>query len=246
MDVTIFDPSPARPDGRTAGVFYLHDSCELNYIGYPMVVTTYAGAGDRAGYAHKLYGDAFAACSWPDEVRIDSVWDGMLAMKRLWEMFGGAVEIGSLANFNQLASYFHTPPLERVDLVISTVPLDLLIGFKLPYRVATIATASCDAHISSVSYNGLVDDPVYRRSHIFGRETVEFVPGHIPEPDEQYAYHRVKKVERSAVGLALATLLDDRVLLTGRYGLWDKSCLTHNVFARVIKWLEGHIEDGTI
>lgn len=239
--VKLYDPAPKEPDGRSAGVFYLHDACDLE-IGPPTTVHTQT-RGTREGYAQKLYNDESATTSWPDESYTQDVWDGMRAMRALWEVLKGDIEVGSLKSFKELMYIEDGPP------VISTAPLDQLLGIPLPHRRATIMTGHCSERAgASVTYDGYEYTPIYRTSNIYGRVTIEYIPGYDPSINEianhppAYHHHTVRKVEPTFIGEVAQAALPHDVLLAGRYGRWDKSCLTHDVYYNVTAWLK-RLED---
>lgn len=227
-DIAIYDRAPKEPDGRTAGVFYLHHHCDIPNI--PSATLKTHGVGTAREYAQKLYGNPNQRTSFPEQSRFDVVYDGMYALRWLWESFRNHIVQMTVTAPMLLASH------EAFDRVVSTVPLDVLYGTTIYKSVsAYIATAPADPTAAYVEYHGEFDNPLYRASAVFGREALEFIPGfdatlHVL-PD--YQLHVVKKV----IPARCLPNLGDNILFAGRYGAWDKTCLTHDVYHRVKEWL---------
>lgn len=230
-DITLYDPAPKQPDGRSAGVFYLHDHCDIPNIPY-VTVKTY-GEGTAEEYARKLYGDASVRTSFPTQSRFDVVYDGMYVMDWLWRVFSGYIRPIAIERtyslINACAIY---------DRVISTMPLDKLYGNAMcPSVSAYIATAPAGVDLAYVEYYGDPLNPLYRASAVFGREALEFIPGFDPRKIIDPSAHQLHKVKKVLPMRQPLTIGHDRLLFAGRYGAWDKKCLTHNVYHNVKEWL---------
>lgn len=232
--VTLFDPQGNPPDGRSAGVFYLHDRCDLQ-ISCTTLLTT--GAGSAAEYARKVYGEHYnGPTSFPAQSRFDVVWDGMEAMERLWELFLPRLNLVRIPTYAALLR-----ECNNWDRVINTAPLDQYMPRRdeLPYQTIYVSTRKAEMPYGPdrVFYDG-TDSDVYRYSSVFGREACEWRLGYVPDPaTELWNVHCVKKVKPSPIPSRMARR--SNLLLTGRYGAWDKRMLTHSVYYHVREWLNG-------
>lgn len=241
FEPVLFDKDIQQPNGTTAGVFYLHGKCNLPIRSAKVdILAVGANARDlQYAYREKVYKshDKNLMVSIPSSREIHTVYDGMQAMAFLWGVFGPKIEHGYIETFDEALDFLHAYPR-----VISTIPLPVYFpNTSFPYKIAWIKTASYPYIVDDenyVLYNANPSVEWYRMSNIFGRWTMEYVPGYIPYAEENrhpYMCREVQKVEPALRGTIPET--PDNFLLTGRYGAWDKSCLTNLVYERVIKWL---------
>ncbi len=233
--VDIFDADPNKSK-RNAGVFFLHDSCNL-----PLTPTSIQqrllgaeGQSDESvasAYGHKVYGVPSVKSSVL-QVR-SHLWvmgfNSGEAINMLWDLYGNQVQNKAIQGLNDIGGL-----LREYDKVISTIPLHHIYS-GLDYESATLWVKSGQApeDESWILYNINENCDWYRCSAIWGTFTMEYGAGHIPIRRDGYNYFEVTKV----VGRRNIPAHSERLLFTGRYGAWDKTILTHTVYDRVLEWL---------
>lgn len=185
--------------------------------------------GTKEGYAKKVYGDPNAEVSFGRWKGMVQMWNLRTAYDRLWEMYHGLIiptEITS-ADMSQFAGY---------DLVISSIPLRALCHAETEhffdeqavwiqywqYAAPTVRTEH------SITYNGQPGVGWYRRSSIFGWNSVEW-PAPPPENSEN-----VKVAVRVTKPLRTNCDCLPEVRKVGRYGRWDKKQLLHHAFHQAV------------
>lgn len=231
----LLDVHPIKPDGQTAGVFYLHAPCDLEIMCEFVSVSSVGGSAET--YCRKVYGDSATAIytSFPTQSKIELVYDGMGAMGLLWDRYEPYIERTRPLNWEDVVG----PIALDSDLVINTIPLDLLTGMRMPFARTWVYTVDQGGDEAFVHYDGRPEVPWYRISNIFGRMTTEFVPGIDPRSMiVNTGIGKLRNVRKVINAPDLIPSTTANVFLTGRYGSWDKHCLTHNVYERVHKRLD--------
>lgn len=231
-DVCLYDAEPREPDGQTAGVFYLHQSCDLDV---PSSVVRTSAVGTRDGYRDKVYGPSYDGhVSYPAYETESVVWDGMAALAHLWSRFQDRIIPAYVEGFDDVQTV-----AGMYDRTICTIPAMILAPhLTWESQQVTVATRSRIAPpvAGCVIYEGHADVPWYRYSDIFGRETYEYVPNAAVDVSDDYGW-TIRNVEK-VVTAPRANFPDlDNVMFAGRYGAWNKRCLTHDVYRDVRGWL---------
>lgn len=238
----IFDKNPRKPDGSTAGVYYLHEPCNLPLRSRAVAIHVSGGADSeerRRSYALKVYGDTSTEVSIPSYNSVQTAYDGMQAMDFCWDIVGKFVNQKDIVGWGPPHSASILGYAEDFQLVINTIPLNILIPEVFwKWEIATIYRSTAPADESYMMYQANLQIPWYRASAIFGQFTLEY-PGtysDLPSSAESGGkYVRVKKVVPSPDAMPE---VPENVLLTGRYGAWDKNKLSHDAFYDVCDWFD--------
>lgn len=224
--------------GDSAGVFYLHSD-----IGLPLRKTHFrtSGFGGTAkDYASKVYRAPLLKTSFPSRPYYSDAWDGHQALDLVWDIVQTHAKVERRrVNYSDVALQAR---MSQSTLVVNTIPLDALAhpedGYTGKWNSQTvfIHTGVAPEHESYVIYSAHKDALWYRASAMFGRFVMEFQtkPSH-----EKAKVYPVKKVFPSSDALdCLGTL--PNLLLTGRYGAWDKDKLSDSAYRDVSEWLALH------
>lgn len=232
------DPDQSR---RNSGVFVLHDNCNLGLdpIEIRQFIIGAVGISEEhisEIYTSKVYGDT----NLPKKVSVLSAlknpsiigYDANIAVQRLWDLYSSRV-VKAHIDKGLLNSF-----LSNDLYVISTIPayqlLDINVTEFTYKRVCVKVSEAPKGEAPFILYNINRHMNWYRCSAISGVFTKEYNHGEIIiSPNNSSSIRDVKKV----VGNGF-THPNKRVLLTGRYGAWNKSILTHNVYYQVLEWIK--------
>lgn len=203
---------------------------------------TFYKKGKREGYAEKIYGNDQAPTSWDKYEPLVQypLWYLREAYKQLWMRFERRMSQGRV-DANYIAALLDT----NYDLVISTIPLPTIcynpthefesqpvviydgippVGKKLSFL------AQAPMKDNFIVYSGKRKDPWYRCSRICGLDSTEYPRKADMQPDPEARY----------INKPLRTTCDcwdwpqgQRMLLAGRFGMWDKNQLVSSAFERV-------------
>jgi hypothetical protein len=234
--VTFHTPAWVKAKSSSAGVFFLHHD-----LGLPLrsakVDVRYFG-GEPEDYRRKIYGEADVVSSlekiWDDDD--ETYWDGAQAIDMVWDIMetarqSGAVEVvdhAANADFVKLAKFTY-------DAVVNTAPLNALLDIALPYRDAWVHVGAAPPDESYMLYNAHPGMPWYRAAAAFGRFTLEYNEKP-PEPRTVFPVRKVMPITPAQRAEIEAEF--EGVLLTGRFGAWDKSKLSHHAFNDTADLLE--------
>lgn len=235
--VTIWDRDPDKTR-RNSGVYFLHEDCflALDAVDVQQRVLGSDGMSSAelaAAYGDKVYGSA-AKVSKVSVVGANSQtvirgYNSGQAIARLWDFYGGQVEKQNVADLHEVQW-----GLERYDVVISTIPFPVLFPYVgVSSEQVWIKWGQAPPDEAFVFYNVNPHAPWYRCSAIFGVFTMEYAHGYKPTRTKGYRVGQVTKVIRRHRD----PIVPERLILTGRYGAWNKSFLTHTVFSHVLQEL---------
>jgi len=235
--VTIWDRDPDKTR-RNSGVYFLHGDCflALDAVDVQQRVLGSDGMSSAelaAAYGDKVYGSA-AKVSKVSVVGANSQtvirgYNSGQAIARLWDLYGGQVETENISDMYEVKV-----ALGDYDVVISTIPLPVLFpGLAVSSEQVWIKWGQAPLDEAFVFYNVNPHAPWYRCSAIFGVFTMEYAHGQVPTHTEGCQVGQVTKV----IGRHGDPIVPERLILTGRYGAWDKSFLTHTVFSHVLQEL---------
>lgn len=229
LEPVIYDRDPDQTR-RNAGVFILHDRCDL-ILRSTVVRQEVLGAEDlrregdwvaqvEARYREKVYGfwgPSQVSVRGALEQELQEVYNANEAVTQLWEMYGDCVQVREIRGIEDARS---------LDLpVISTIPAKALFpDRRYDWQRAYVYRGEAPTDEAFIYYSVGAAPRWYRCSAVFGVFTAE------------YGFARqdcvpVKKVMR--VDEPLPSL--DWLFLVGRYGAWDKGCLTHHVYERSLQ-----------
>lgn len=235
--VTIFTKEAKRPS-MPPGVFVLHDPCRLPLQSVNVQILITGGRetfGQADAYRKKVYGDKEGdmPVSIPDDNGFETVWDGQQALGMLWDILEPFVEEREVRDWSSVEDLAH-----GYTYVINTIPLPVLLpAGNLRSFPAHVWIGTASRHEAYIMYNTNPSVKWYRASTVFGRFSLEFVPDWEPEkaPDSRIGDWLVAdKVVSAPSDLSK---LPENVLLTGRYGAWDKSKMAHDAFWDAMQWL---------
>lgn len=229
----IHERRPHKPDGTTAGVFYLHADCHLPLRKQNVHVVVSGGGTDsverQLAYEEKVYGTRNSThVSLPTIDLVESAYDGMQALGLCWDITHQFIAEHELLGWQHVLAM-----AERYELVINTIPLNLLLPEKeWKSQEATIYRSDAPLDESYMLYNVNPAVPWYRASAVFGVFTLEYSLAisrtDMREPQRKEGrYVKVRKVIDSPDAMPD---LPPNVLLTGRYGAWSKSKLSHHAY----------------
>lgn len=189
--------------------------------------------GTPEGYAEKVYGDGKRSTSWHDHRQGAQVpaWDLRKAYDKLWEMYAPrALDV-------EIDSDWVGFLLKNYKAVISTVPAPVVCedsGHEFARQEITIDLRCLDISDNTMIYNGVRSFPWYRASRIFGVVGGYEYPGDIAAQYRQFGARMVT----ARKPLSTTCTCWPNLFKAGRYGVWDKSLLTHDSFQAVWEAME--------
>jgi len=236
-EIKIYDKDPDMTR-RNAGVFYLHSDCNLGLepirIKHRVLGGIHFSDADLASaYGAKVYGDPMLKKnSIVGARRIAEVtgYNAQQAVSRLWDIYGDFVEREEIRNFDRDYSLFS----QEHDLIVSTIPAYALFpDADLKATSTWIGIGEAPSEENFILYDINPQIPWYRCSAIAGVFVMEFGKNYVPKLPSELKYQQVTKVMSDVSPLKKFPNL----LFTGRFGAWDKTILTHNVYFNVLDWL---------
>ncbi len=238
-NVNIFDSNPDQ-SRRNSGVYYLHSDCDL-LLDSITIKQGLLGAHlmnfdeMKEAYGQKVYGQQVLNTSVLDPILnpVITGYNAGQAIDRLWDMYGFQVQKQHIDDIQDI-----WPLLKEFDSVISTIPAYVLYPDfdKYEFVETSIKVGKAPEDEAFIFYNVNEYCDWYRCSALFGIFIQEFGLGKkAPDDGQEFGtnkYITVKKV----IGTGVVSNMEG-LLLTGRYGAWNKKFLTHDVYYDVLKWL---------
>jgi HI0933-like protein len=229
--VSIFDINN-RPKALP-GAQFLHEAIPGLPCGDPLLLRI-DGRGDASGYAQKVYGHPMAPSSFDQYVgRTIEGFRLHTAYLELFERYGWMisevrVEASMLVDL-----------LNAFDLVVSTIPRNVLCvnpDHTFQHATVVITGVAKQTENNVIVYNGDPEDAWYRTSTIDGRTHTEY-PGRtsLLMSDE-----RGIMVRKPTTTDCICWKNQDNLILTGRYGSWNKSKLAHHAFRDTLDALHAY------
>lgn len=234
---TILDKEPDKTR-RNSGVYYLHDPCDLPlkpFTIYQNLIGGYLSPDEiKMYYGFKVYGQRIEKVSVLNALTHPEIqgYNAEQALGLLWDIYGSFVKQRTIQNYDDIKQLLE---MEDFDGVVSTIPARVLFPNECYVWAEThikVGKAPLDESYILYNVNPYID--WYRCSAMFGVFVQEFGFGKCVDKANGYQIRKVMKVMNSEPIVAA----DKHVLLTGRYGAWDKTCLTHNVYERTLAWLD--------
>lgn len=235
-NVAIFSRKQKSP---LYGAQYLHAPIPGVTDPSDSVTVDYILRGHIQDYRRKVYGQSWDGTVSPDELEsTHEAWDIRETYDRLWQMYQEKIIDTGIdgAAINQMKAS------KRFNLIINTIPLNMLCFRGHTFRYSTVVAAGdapalgidigtlyhCEP--DTVVCNGEEAPSWYRLSRIFGHTTVEWPDG--TKPPVGTASQVIKPLEHNC------DCFPD-VMNVGRYGSWSKGVLSHTAYQKVYERMEG-------
>lgn len=236
--ITIFDKNPSSTR-QNAGVFYIHANCDLllDEEEIKQIVLGTLGKSEEEiakEYGQKVYKQNIPKVSILEALHRPTIvgYNAVQAINRLWYLYEEFIKITEIKGFNDISLL-----LNKFDKIISTIPAQILFP-NHNYEFVTAWLSFNQAPLEEQSYVFYSISPThswYRMSSIFDSFVTEY-PGHYyNEIDNFESFIKIKKVIKVTPELPKI----ENLFLVGRYGAWDKSCLSHDAYYRTLDWLKG-------
>ena len=238
--VKVFDREPSQVR-RNSGVFYIHDDCDL-LLDSIKIRQTVLGCSLMTpdeislAYSNKVYGKpSVGRVSVMNVITEDETtgYNAAQAVDRLWDLYGGQVEKQEIEGMN---SVDYLTVYEGFDKVISTIPAYVLYPGIYDSSSAQIKVGKAPEDEAFIFYNLNSFSPWYRCSAMFGLFIMEYGINGPDEPTDKPSDYQWKTVTK-VIGNGVISDRED-LFLVGRYGAWNKTTLTHDVYYETLKWLE--------
>jgi len=221
-----------------AGAQYSHEAVlGLNDPTRPDALVQVERHGTRDGYAKKVYGDPQAPVSWDRYQDAEyPAWNLRRIYRNLWNTWQTRVmplEIQSLstrflAEEGYLFAWHEDRALKvHCDAWISTIPLERLcfnLGHQFINQTVHITQYEDSPQQDRIVYNGEDSPGWYRCSHLFGHTAYEY------SGDKRPPLEGIRTITKP-VTTNCDCYAQPKVpmLMTGRYGRWDKNVLVDTV-----------------
>jgi len=216
--LTVCERNPRKPDASNAGVYFLHDDCDLPLRHRDVDIIPLGG--NWQDYGAKVYTNRTQQVSFPSNRHTERAYDGMQALAMAWDIVHPFVKQGEVSS-----SWLEN---NEVDYIVNTVPLNILYPERLwRSKAASIYRGIAPEDESYMLYHANSNIRWYRASALFGVFTMEYVR-------EMEGYQKVRKVINSPNSMPKPK---PNILLTGRFGAWDKRKLSHHAYYDTLKWL---------
>jgi hypothetical protein len=216
---------------KIPGAVYLHKPVPELTTHEPDAMIRFVKLGSREGYAFKVYGSRFSACSWDkfDEGEYPA-WSLQNVYKQLWTRYHDRIAERRITGAEDVRTLS-----EAFPLVISSIPAMTLCENDAHQFQSKKVWHQDEAHRCVENY----DDPVivydgrigagcdhYRTSMIFGEGATEY--GELPkrQPRPNTVRSGLKPLSNNC------DCLPD-VLRVGRFGCWHRGVLSHHAFEKV-------------
>jgi len=251
-DITLYDRNPEQIGvGQNHGVYALWDSCDLFLSQKRLVKTGVIGAKGKVYseieklYSQKVYGNQDQPVSVSKYIQGEELvcYNHAEAYQQILDIIGK-----ERIRFGQVKSKTSNYSLNLMDykvdkdILIVTIPADQLFKNRTwPHKFAWIYHSTAPMEDSFMIYN--VNEYIrwYRCSAIFGQFSMEYADYPYAEGEAVDILHskklvKVKKVmEPSKTPSELYQVPD--IWFVGRFGAWDKECLTEDVYYQVLRKL---------
>ena len=230
----IIDRNPLSAEKwQPKGAFFLHDDCRLPLRETKVQIIpvgTKKPIDLVAAYRKKVYGgeNSGLTVSIPPGKLNVVAYDGGQAVRMLGDILWPHMKQAEIGSWDVVLGLCHD-----CEWVINTIPLNYLLpGFKSVY--SAVRTGEAPEHESYMLYNANPVVPWYRASAVFGKFALEYIPGYEHTCDGEENWVGVTKVLPSSEAMPEKPM---NLLLTGRYGAWDKSKMAHSAFYDTFQWL---------
>ena len=229
IDGIIYSNSLIKP--IVSGFQYLHEECELplshSSVLYESIVSNNYPFDICADlYSHKVYGKFGIHNSISKLEKSNSekrIWNLQEANDFLWLKYKDNIKERNFVEFEDLQQL----GLE-FDLVISTIPMDVFFP-QCESVDAYVMVKRTEEKSNKVFYDISPENSIYRYGHVFGDFFIE---------SKDKIFENSRKVKK-VIPSTYACDIPENMLITGRYGEWNKSVLANDVFDKVKEFLNG-------
>lgn len=188
--------------------------------------------GTTEGYRNKVYGDTSDVLVSPETlVGVAQAWDIREAYDEAWKLYSDRIERIELGSQDDTTQDVLRRIMNSHDLVISTVPADLIcfdddhqFWEQKVWATDYIKTpGEFEAEDNLVICSGDPQDWWYRQSRIHGWENTEYPHDRKPNTPEGHLWEVVKPIRTDCI-------CHPEILRMGRYGKWLKGTLSHSAY----------------
>ena len=225
VDFRIYGPGVPSEIG---GAQYLHRDVGVRYDGLRPETVRYVRQGSSQGYETKVYGalPPGLETSWskfPDEVE---AWPLIGIYQHLWSKFYHKISIVGPVTLEQIME------LAEHTLVFNTAPLPSLMPLgQYATEECLILMGLSWAPPFTIVYDGTPEKKYYRSSNLWGFESTEYpisILAETPWLSTDPNVRRIKKPLSTDVTIP-------NVILSGRYGRWEKGVLVDESYFQAIE-----------
>lgn len=222
---TIYDKDPTKLNDK--GLHYLHDNCGLPLK--PQTVYNYIIGCEKGKPPYQQYSQKLGTPlnnSLVSLPKSNIIYNFQEAHQILLDMMKN--NIVELCFKPAMMGYF----LEHFDYIISTIPLPIIYPQAKCEYVEVQVTKERPNNLpklfgtNQVIYNVDLDINWYRYSKVFGVEWTEV---------KRNGEFTIKKVINTDF-----TPPDERVVLLGRWGSWNRKFLAHHAYYKILRRLNKH------
>lgn len=215
------------------GAQYLHRDVGVRYDGIQPQPVDYRRTGTADGYESKIYGELpdGMETSWskfPDRVE---AWPLIGVYQHLWSRYYDRISVIN-ATLEQVME------LGERTLTFNTAPLPSLMpdATYLTEKVAILMGVSyCDPF--TIAYDGTPDVRWYRTSNLWGFQSTEYPISAYDASPEMQADPNIIVVKKP---LSTDAFIPN-VILSGRYGRWEKGVLVDESYFQAIQEIKARI-----
>jgi hypothetical protein len=233
-DFQIMSTSIVKP--RAIGFQYLHDNCGLDIPKHNLteqIVPFYTSEEIRKYlYSNKVYGNINVPCSMDKvtgEISCKIIYSLDDAISMLWNKYSSKITtayVNGIEDLQNLSS--------KCDKLICTVPMNQLVeGLKYMLGWVNYSEINNFGAENYVCYDLNIGSPVYRFGIMFSKLFFE--------SRESLS---ITGMQQMSIKKVISCCNEDvpkikNVLFAGRYGRWNKSVLSHNVYYSVKEFVSG-------
>ncbi len=226
--------SKKRPS-HMKGAQYLHRPISGIDCGDPFQID-YQLKGSPMGYRMKVYGPKYMGTVSPEDLaEPHSGWDIRRAYDALWDLYGHAVTDWQASPIGLKSMLDHYAP----SVTISTVPAPTLCSQNHSFLATNVFSTDSLSSVgiympeNTVVCNGEEAPRWYRAARIKGWETIEW-PGD-SKPPITPLWSVPKPTDNNCDCFP-------QVIRGGRYGVWRKGVLSHEIYDETLKALQNYME----
>lgn len=228
--------APKKPS-FISGAQYLHSDIDVRAEGLVPKKVHYQWKGQEWQYEKKIYGRLpnGLETSWskfPEEVE---AWPLVGVYHWLWDQYSYRITGNSVT-----VEWMTELAADGSVIVFNTAPLNRLFpSGKFWKESVQIVNGICFAPPDTIVYNGEPSSPWYRTSNLWGHMSIEYPEAaKVPSGISQYGLVRVEKP------LYATDIEIPGVILSGRYGRWEKGVLVDESYHQAIAEIKSRLHNS--